>query len=286
MFQLTEVTKILITNANPRRELHGDEKVRAIDLAWSLTGENTLLDLIEPGLREHHYFNKALKDGQQPLPDVLIPLPNIRHPRLPTSYAFARGEKWRGYRFIWDWGTEGEHLDLTDVVLSNLHYEINEGGSVKVGGTLQYNGEELQDNDLYGELSGLASEGEIYVKLLAPGEIVPAKKGYRAGKPDTPQAQEPTGAQGDQAEAGDIFAASAGGESAAGSEDEEQTDGAGHGDSGASADAAAAQAAGDGSWPFPNGASEDAPKEEAPAAASRRKGGKTAEEIFADTARD
>lgn len=33
MFQLVEPTKVTITNANPRRELHGDEKVRAIDLA-------------------------------------------------------------------------------------------------------------------------------------------------------------------------------------------------------------------------------------------------------------
>lgn len=50
-FELPNLTKVQITNANPRRELHGDEKVRAIDLAFSLTGENTLLDLIKQGLR-------------------------------------------------------------------------------------------------------------------------------------------------------------------------------------------------------------------------------------------
>jgi len=46
------------------------------------------------------------------------------------------------------------------------------------------------------------------------------------------------------------------------------------------------QAADSGPWPFPNDAPKEAPKEDAPAAASRRKGGKTAEEIFADTSRD
>ena len=63
-FELIEPTKVTITNANPRRELHGEDKVRAIDIAFTLTGENTLLDLLEPGLREHHYCNKAATDDQ------------------------------------------------------------------------------------------------------------------------------------------------------------------------------------------------------------------------------
>jgi hypothetical protein len=207
-FQIEKPTQILITNANPRRELHGTEKVRAIDIAFSLTGENTLLDMIEPGLREHHYCNNAVKSGQETLPDVVIPLPNLRHPKLPTSYHYAKGEKWRGYRFVWDWGTEENHVDFTDVVLANLHYELNEGGSVTIMGTIQYNGDELENNDVYGELSGLASDGEISVMLLAPAELLPAKKGYRAGKPDTPPA---AGTEGDGKTAGDIFAETHGG---------------------------------------------------------------------------
>lgn len=223
-FQLEKPTQILITNANPRRELHGDERVRAIDIAFSLTGENTLLDLIEPGLREHHYCNNALKSGQESLPDVVIPLPNLRHPKLPLAYHYAKGEKWRGYRFVWDWGVDEAHVDFTDVVLANLHYEINEGGSVTIMGTIQYNGEELQDNDVYGELSGLASEGEISAMLLAPAELVPAKKGYRAGKADTPPAAE----GGEGKDAGDIFAethGAAAGESDSDADADADTDG-------------------------------------------------------------
>lgn len=204
MFQLSEVTMVSITNTNPRRELHGDENVRAIDLSFSITGENTLLDLIEPGLREHHYCNRALKAGQETLPNVLVPLPNLRFPKLPLSYAYGKKtDKLRGYRFIWDYGTEDAHIDFSDVVLTSLHYDLNEGGSVTVKGTIQYNGEELQDNEVYGELSGLTSDGEIYIKLLAPADVVLANKGYRAGKPDTPTP--PTGAAEGQ-EAGDIFA--------------------------------------------------------------------------------
>ena len=208
-FQLEQVTQVIVTNANPRRELHGEDRVRAIDISFSLTGENTLLDLIEPGLREHHYFNKALKDGQEALPGVIVPLPNLRYPKLPQSFTYGKGEKFRGYRFIWDWGINGDYIDFTDVVLTSLHYDLTEGGSSTLFWTIQYNGDELQDNDVYGELSGLPSVGEIYIKLLAPGELVPAKKGYRAGKPDTPTPQ----ANGEDKSAGDIFAEQHGGPS-------------------------------------------------------------------------
>lgn len=194
-FEIQTVTLVTVTNANPRRELHGEELVRAIDISFCLTGENTLLDLIEPGLREHHYCNKALTAGQETLPDVVIPMPNLRHPKLPLSYHYAKGEKWRGYRLIRDYGLDEDRFDFTDVVLANLHYEIQDGGTVKIFGSLQYNGEELEDNETYGMLSGLASEGEIHIRLLAPAQLQAAKKGYRAGKPDTPPAPAGDGSQ-------------------------------------------------------------------------------------------
>lgn len=191
MFQLTEATEVNITNANPRREMHGEEKVRAIDLTYNLTGDNSLLDLIQDGLRKHHFCNRAA-DAQQDslLPDEMAHLPNIRYPNLPTVYHFQKGVKLRGYRFIWDYGLDEARVDFQDVVLANLQYEIFEGGSVEVKGTIQYNGEELQDNILYGDLCGLAAEEPIYIKLLAPATAQVAKKGYRAGKPDTQAAPE------------------------------------------------------------------------------------------------
>jgi hypothetical protein len=186
MFQLVDPTQVTVTNANPRRELHGEEKVRAIDLAFVVRGDNTLLDLIQQGLREHHFCNRAADAQQQELPNMLVPLPNLKHPNLPTTYHYQKGVKLRGYRFVWDYGTREDYVDFSDAVLANLQYEIFEGGSVEVKGTIQYNGEELQDNDLYGELSGLASEEPIFIKLLAPATAQVAKKGYRAGQPDTP----------------------------------------------------------------------------------------------------
>lgn len=186
--QFTDLVKALCTNTNPRREKHGTENVRAMDLSFCVSGENTLLDLVQPGLREHHFFNKALVAGQETLPDVVIPLPNLRFPSLPTKYVYTLPhKKVRGYRLIRDYGLQDEALDFSDAALGGIHYEIHEGGTTDLYFTVSYNGSELEDNDLYGMLSGLSSEGDVHIKLIAPGELLPAKDGkYRAGKPDTP----------------------------------------------------------------------------------------------------
>lgn len=192
-FELTEVTKVEFTKVNVRTELHGDERVLAVDLRCRLTGENTLLDLIKCGLREHFYWNKALTAGQETLPDVAIPLPNLRHPELPTEgIAFTHGPKGksRGYRFIRDYGTDEHRWDFSDVAMSGvLLKELHEGGSCTIEWTLSYNGDELADTETLNAVVRLGVDGSIHMKLLAPPELIPMKKGYRAGKPDTPQPQ-------------------------------------------------------------------------------------------------
>lgn len=189
-FELQSVTEVTFTNANVRGEFHGEEHVRAVDIAMKIQGENTLLDLIEPGLREHHFKNNALLAGQEALPDVVIPLPNLRHPELPAKIAYAKGKKWRGYRFVLDYGLGGDsNLDFTDCVLTGIWYELTEGGSVEIGFTIQYNGEELNDDEVYGRLAGLATRGKGHVQIIAPPLLTLVKgKGYRSGKPDTQQA--------------------------------------------------------------------------------------------------
>lgn len=187
-FELPNVTKVTVTNANVRRELHGEEHVRAVDLAMKMSGENTLLDLIEPGLREHHFCNKALTAGQETLPEVVIPLPNLRHPKLETKHRYGGKDKLRGYRFVLDYGIGGDsNLDFSDCVLTGIWYELNEGGSVDIGWTIQYNGDELADDETYGRLAGLATVGECHVQIIAPPVLTLVKgKGYRSGHPDTP----------------------------------------------------------------------------------------------------
>lgn len=187
MFQLPDVTACTCTNANPRTEHHGDELHRAIDLTFTVTGENTLLDAIAPGLRAHHFRNAAADASQESLPDVAVPLPNLRFAQLPTDNIRWNLVKARGYRWIWDWGREAQHVDFSDAALASLSYTLHEGGSVDVKFTVSYNGDELGDNTLFGELCGLSAMGEVHIQLLAPATLLPVKKGWRSGKPDTPQ---------------------------------------------------------------------------------------------------
>lgn len=185
MFQLPETTALKCTNANPRVEFHGEEQHRAIDLTFEAKGENTLLDAIAPGLRSHHYCNRALDAKQEPLPDVVVPLPNLRFAQLPTSIRWDQ-PKARGYRWIWDWGREAQHVDFSDAALGSISYTLHEGGSVDVKFTVSYNGDELADNALFGELCGLAAMGDVHIQIFAPPELVPVKKGWRSGKADAP----------------------------------------------------------------------------------------------------
>lgn len=185
-FQLEKPTKVTITNVNVRRELHGEEHVRAVDIAMTLEGENHLLDLIEPGLREHEYCNRAADASQEALPDVIIPLPNVRFPKLAERQQYGgKKDRARGYRFMLDYGMGGaSNLDFTDCVLASVWYERKEGGTVKIGCTIQYNGVELEGNDVYGRIAGLATDGEAHVQIIAPPMLQLVKKGWRSGKPD------------------------------------------------------------------------------------------------------
>jgi hypothetical protein len=186
-FELTQVTKVIVTSVVTRAELHGEDRVRACSIRILLEGENTLLDLIEPGLRTHHFCNKSLTAGQESLPDVAVPLPNLRFPNLPTKYKYGGDSMHRGYRFSRDFGLDAHEIDWSDCSFGRIEYEFKEGGSCSIWGTLSYNGDELNDNELYGEIGGLLVDNEIHITLLAPPTLVLAKKGYRAGHEDAPK---------------------------------------------------------------------------------------------------
>lgn len=200
-FELIAATQILVTNVNARPELHGEERVQAVDIACTLTGPNTLLDLLKEGLREHFYFDASKKAGQRALL-ADAPLPNLRHPELPAEgIPFKKGEKWRGYRFQQDYGIQEAVLDFTDCVLANMKFDCLEGGTVNLYFTIQYNGDELLDKSVLGDVIGLAVERDVHIKLLAPPELLKVAKGYRANKPDTPAGKAPKNP--DQQELGD-----------------------------------------------------------------------------------
>jgi hypothetical protein len=66
-FEILTPTDADLTSVTPRNETHGEDKVFAVSLGLRVTGPNTMLDILQPGLRDALY--KPV-DGQEQLPGV------------------------------------------------------------------------------------------------------------------------------------------------------------------------------------------------------------------------
>jgi hypothetical protein len=75
MFQLPEMTMATINSVTPRVEKHGDEDKPAVSIKLSIEGPNTLLDAIDPGIRQALYKAKPDEtpelDGIEPATPIL-----------------------------------------------------------------------------------------------------------------------------------------------------------------------------------------------------------------------
>jgi hypothetical protein len=190
MFHLNDVTEVTCTSANVRPEQHGTEKAQAIDLTFVLRKPNDFLNTMEDGLRDHHYYNEAVaKSGQTPgLAPELMPAPDLRFPMMNRDHVYRPNERPRGYTFILDYGLGDDvsNIVLQDAVLAPVHYTTNPDGIVdftKI--TVQYNGNQLEDDHILSRLTRLPTKPMVHIRLIAPEKLVLVKgKGWRSGQPD------------------------------------------------------------------------------------------------------
>lgn len=178
-FELTAVTEVLLTHINLRKEFHGEEKVQAIDLNFSIEGSNDLLDLVDPVLRDLHYFNRAEVAGQEKLPETIRVLPDLRAPKLNgQKFKYGGNDKYKGYGFEQDFGLgaeAGSNIFFTDASAGKFSYETKEGGTVKLDFQVSYSGDALTDDAM---TRLVRAEGEkVFIKLLAPSVLTLVKGG-------------------------------------------------------------------------------------------------------------
>lgn len=184
-FAFRTTTDVSLTHVNFRKELHGDEHVQAVDLTMGVDVPNTLLDTIQPGLREALYYNADASAGQVTIVDLPETLPNLRFPRL-NSGKFSlddKKNKLAGYELFIDYGLGDERsnmvFDCCKVVKRAI--ETKEGGTVHLSWQVQYSGDRL-DQETCGKLA-LLEQDLIAIRLIPP--VVTAAP-QDDGRPENP----------------------------------------------------------------------------------------------------
>jgi hypothetical protein len=249
MFQILEFTEARLLSVTNRTEKHGDEEVPAITIGVELTAANTLLDCIDPTLRQALY---KTDESQPSLPDVESSTPvlrcySIESLKLPTKH--------EGWTLTVDDGIDDtQPMTFGGCKVDKFIVEPKQGGSIVLRlriGTSDIDAERL------GKL-GMHNGQSIWIKLTQPEKpadvIDGTNEAFRADHPS----------------AGDLFAGAHGGDQHAGDfgapGPDDGTEGGGSDSEGGDTDVRAespaqAQPAPDG-WPF--GASPANPLDDRP----------------------
>lgn len=234
MFQLLEFTETKLSTLTSRVEKHGDEDKPAVSLGLEMTGANTLLDLIDPKIREALF--KAVDDQEQ-LPGVEVSTPVLRcnsfeRHTLPTKY--------EGWTLCVDDGIDDtQPMTFGGCKVDKFSVEAKQGGSVVL--RLRVGTSDL-DAARSGFL-GMHVGQPVWVTLKAPEKKADAIDGSTAAFEQ------------DHPEAGDMFSEA----HDDGPDDEDESEGGDADITGSSED-----------WPFPGTAPAEAPPQSVTTEATTR----------------
>lgn len=125
MFQITDFTEARLATLTNRIEKHGDDDVPAVSLGVEITAANTLLDAIDPKVRQSLYM---AVEGQDQLPGVEPATPVLR------CNSFERhtlGSKFEGWTLEVDDGIDDtKPMMFGGCKVDKLNVEAKQGGSV------------------------------------------------------------------------------------------------------------------------------------------------------------
>ncbi len=125
MFQITESTEARLASVTNRVEKHGDDDVPAVSLALEITTANTILDLIDPTLRQALY--KAVEDQEQ-LPCVEVSTPVLRCNSIDRAVLATKHEGWT--LRVDDGIDDTQPMTFGSAKVDKLSVEPKQGGSV------------------------------------------------------------------------------------------------------------------------------------------------------------
>ena len=125
MFQILEFTEAHVASVTNRTETHGDEKVPAVSIGLELTAANTILDQIDPKLREALY--KAIDDQEQ-LPGVEPATPVLRCNSIDRAVLPTAHEGWTLQ--VDDGIDDTTPMTFGSVKVDKFSVEPKQGGSI------------------------------------------------------------------------------------------------------------------------------------------------------------
>lgn len=198
MFELTTPTDALLKTFSPRVEKHGEDEVSAASLGLRIIGANTLLDLLQPGLRTMLY---TAPEGQESLPGVEPSTPLLRAKGVESVKLAACFEGWT---LKIDHGIdERDPFVIGGSKVDKFVVVPKEGGTVEID--LRVGSSDIDESEagwLYGR-----QRQDISITLHAPKAPAAAIDGStEAFKADHPGAADGQGDLLDGEEAGEAFA--------------------------------------------------------------------------------
>lgn len=159
MFSL-EKQQCKLDNVNPRAEIHGPDKVLAVDLKISFKDSNDILSEFDPYLKSAFYGKGDEAQGE--LIEDATYLPKLKFPFIPS---IKYDKEFSGYELIVHLGLGGKNSDveMIECVVDNFKFEMQDGGSVITSFRVIAH---PQEKDL-GKLCAMIQQ-EIEVTLLPP----------------------------------------------------------------------------------------------------------------------
>lgn len=159
MFEIQEFTEARLASVTNRTEKHGDEDLPAVSLSVEITAANTLLDSIDPTIRQALY--KAVDDQDQ-LPGVEPATPVLRCNSFDSVALTTSHEGWR--LMVDDGIDDTTPMEFSGVKVDKLRVDAKQGGSIVLKVRL---GTSDVDAERLGKL-GMHNGQCIWLRLLKP----------------------------------------------------------------------------------------------------------------------
>jgi hypothetical protein len=159
-------TKMLITNVNIRSEVHGADRIPAMDISVRQTLSNEVLSELDGALRSMFYMAADEKPQQAPL-EGIAPISDMPKLRSTNIGPVTVKREFVGYTFTARFGaTDTDNPTVGDCKVNNFKAALKEGGSIDLSYRIQCSG---VDKDQIGGF-GVLVQHEIECTLIAPGE--------------------------------------------------------------------------------------------------------------------